>query len=236
MREYRIRNWTKFQHYKDRNPPWIKLHCEILASEDWVTLADASKLLAVVCMIIGAKNNGIIPNNPSYIRRVAYLDHTPDLTPLIDCGFLESVADASNMLADARPEKETQVRAEKESILSDKSDASKPKRARKEYPEAFQAFWEAYPTDKIMSKAEAFKAWNKLPPEGQAQAVAAIPAFKAWIKTQRDYRTIHACRFLSQGRFEGFQPDPSLSPEEIQARRDRADRLLNRGKYAEAAA
>jgi hypothetical protein len=123
-----------------------------------------------------------------------------------------------------------------EDSLSDKSDPPKPKRARKEYSETFEAFWKAYPTDKIMSKSEAFKSWNKLPPEGQAQAVAAIPAFKAWIKTQRDYRTLHACRFLSQGRFQGFQPEPSLSPEEIQARRDKADRLLNRGKYAEVAA
>ena len=27
---YRVKNWSKFQHYKNRNPPWIRLHVEIL--------------------------------------------------------------------------------------------------------------------------------------------------------------------------------------------------------------
>ncbi len=27
---YRIKNWDKFQHFKNRRPPWIKLHREIL--------------------------------------------------------------------------------------------------------------------------------------------------------------------------------------------------------------
>jgi len=26
----RVKNWGKFQHYKDRNPPWIKLHRGLL--------------------------------------------------------------------------------------------------------------------------------------------------------------------------------------------------------------
>lgn len=119
--KYRIKNWSKFQHYKDRNPPWIKLHVELLASEDWVTLADASKLLMVVCMVIAARENGLIPGNADYIKRVAYLDKRPDLTPLIQCGFLEEVlADASESKqeqATARPEAE-QRREEKKEITA----------------------------------------------------------------------------------------------------------------------
>ena len=49
MQYYRVKNWERFQHYKDRNPPWIKLHYEIMTSADWVMLADASKLLMMVC-------------------------------------------------------------------------------------------------------------------------------------------------------------------------------------------
>ena len=109
---YRIRNWTKFQHYKDRNPPWIKLHVEMLQSEDWVMLDDASKLLAVVCMIIAAKHDGAVPDNPDYIKRVAYLNHRPNLNPLVKCGFLEILqADASGSkqkIPHARPEKESE--------------------------------------------------------------------------------------------------------------------------------
>ena len=114
MKRYRVKNWEQFQHYKDRNPPWIKLHFALLASEDWVTLDDASKLLAVVCMLVASRNDGCVPANPAYLRRVAYLDQTPDLTPLIECGFLEELkaedsapqAGASTLQASARPETE----------------------------------------------------------------------------------------------------------------------------------
>lgn len=93
---YVIKNWGEFQHYKDRAPAWIKMHFSLLASEDWVMLSDASRLLAVVCMLVASRHNGTVPNKPAYIKRVAYLDHEPDLEPLISCGFLTiPLADAS---------------------------------------------------------------------------------------------------------------------------------------------
>ncbi|HUS38665.1 MAG TPA: hypothetical protein VMX74_04405 [Pirellulales bacterium] len=106
MTEYfRVRNWKTFQHYSQRNPPWIKLHFEVLASEDWVTLDDASRVLFIACMLIASRNEGKVPNVPAYIKRVAYLNKSPNFKPLIECGFLEKVqADASksqSMLADA---------------------------------------------------------------------------------------------------------------------------------------
>lgn len=114
-----VRNWRKFQHYNNRTPPWIKLHWELLSSEDWVSLDDASKLLAVACMLIASRNDGLVPDNPAYIKRVAYLDQTPNLKPLIECGFLENqLADDSGSKqkqADATPETETELEKEKES-------------------------------------------------------------------------------------------------------------------------
>lgn len=98
---YSIKNWAQFQHYKDRNPAWIKMHVALLSSEDWVMLDDASRLLAVVCMLIASKHEGRVPNKPDYIKRVAYLDQNPNLAPLISCGFLvEVLADASAPQAD----------------------------------------------------------------------------------------------------------------------------------------
>ncbi len=32
---YRIKGWVKFQHFKDRRPPWIKLYRDILEDPDW---------------------------------------------------------------------------------------------------------------------------------------------------------------------------------------------------------
>jgi hypothetical protein len=116
----RLRNWEIVQHYKDRNPPGIKLHFELLSSEDWVVLADASRVLAVACMLIASRNSGLIradAKGKQYLQRVAYLNSLPDFNPLIECGFLEPastmLADASALQASARPETETETEEEK---------------------------------------------------------------------------------------------------------------------------
>jgi hypothetical protein len=88
MNGYRIRNWKQFQHYSHRNPPWIKLHYEMLTSQDWVTLDDASRVLAVASMLIASRNEGCVPADTSYVQRVAYLSTKPNFKPLVDCGFL----------------------------------------------------------------------------------------------------------------------------------------------------
>ena len=126
--KYKIKNWEKFQHYKDRNPPWIKLHFDILCSSDWVMLDDSGRLLAIVCMLIASRNDGFVDvsdNGLEYIKRLAYLTKRPNVKPLISCGFLVATqadvntfqADASicyNMLTDARPETETETETETE--------------------------------------------------------------------------------------------------------------------------
>jgi len=107
---YRIKNWDHFQHYRDRNPPWIKLHFKILSSSDWVTLDDASRVLAIACMLIASHNKGIIDGSEvglAYLKRVAYLNKPPNLKPLISCGFLTLLADASTLQANDTQETET---------------------------------------------------------------------------------------------------------------------------------
>ena len=111
---YRVKNWRQFQHYSDRNPPWIKLHFAMLSSSDWVMLDDASRVLAIACMLIASRNDGEVPDNPDYIKRVAYLNKTPNFKPLIDCGFLECASGCKQMLATARPETETETETETE--------------------------------------------------------------------------------------------------------------------------
>lgn len=134
---YRIRNWKRFQHYKDRNPPWIKLHFELLTSMDWVVLDDASRVLAVASMLVASRNEGVIRIDSlgcQYLQRIAHLNQYPDFQPLIDCGFIEKFTpDASTMLADAStmrqnaiPETETETEEETEEEEPTDSDTTYP--------------------------------------------------------------------------------------------------------------
>ncbi len=89
---YKIKNWEQYQHYKDRNPPWIKLYIkgedDVLRSDDWLMANDNTKLLMIACMMIAGQKDGLIPNRPLYIQKYANLGFLPDFKPLVESGFL----------------------------------------------------------------------------------------------------------------------------------------------------
>lgn len=126
-----IVSWAKYQHYKDRNPPWIKLHRDLLTSETWVSSSDASKALAIALMMLAAEHGNRIPANPRYIQRRAYLEKEPDLQGLVDLQFIEIVQendDASKPLADCKQvaPTETENREQKEGSVADATGAVAP--------------------------------------------------------------------------------------------------------------
>lgn len=221
----KVRNWEKFQHYKDRDPPWIKLHFTLLSSEDWVSLDDASRVLAIACMLVASRNKGSVPNNPAYMKRVAYLNALPDFRPLISCGFFEKpLADASAAQADARPEE----RQSREDSLSETSSDAKPKkgaRKKRDYPPDFEAIWREYPTDPNMSKADAFDAYAKLDAADKVALAASIRPFREYCRARPDYRPKHMVGFITSRRFDGFAPKQA-SPT------DAVDRWQKRLRFA----
>ena len=120
---FQVRNWTQYQHYKKRNPPWIKLHAGLLTSEDWVSLDDSSRVLAVACMLIAAKNDGCVPNKPDYMIRVAYLSSC-DFRPLVECGFLVPITYDREPEVTGEPEREKRYHDASTMLARRKHDAS----------------------------------------------------------------------------------------------------------------
>lgn len=117
----RVVNWDKMQHYKDRSPPWIKLHRDLLTSETWVSSSNDDRVLAIAIMMLAADTDNRIPASPRYIQRRAYLDNAPDLSGLLALNFIEIIEekdDASTPLADARPEGETEGEGEQNSVTN----------------------------------------------------------------------------------------------------------------------
>jgi len=109
-----IPTWGKYQHYSKRNPPWIKLYRETLTSQTWISGTDASRVLMIAIMMLASETGNMIPNDPEYIRRRAFLNSKVDLSHLISCGFIEISQDASTTLAgcnqNATPETEIEKR------------------------------------------------------------------------------------------------------------------------------
>jgi len=104
------KNWVKFQHYKHRSPPWIKLHRDILDDFDWWSLPIASRAIApCLWLLASCEENGEFDATPEKLAfrfRMTEKDVQLAIKPLIDNGYFVY---ASDMLAecyqDATPEK-----------------------------------------------------------------------------------------------------------------------------------
>ena len=97
----KIIDWDIHQHYKDRNPPWIKLYNSLLDNELFECLQDDSKLLLIcLWMFCSRKGNGKVPTDPEYLYKHLPVRTKPNLQPLIEAGFIEIISNGdSKMIA-----------------------------------------------------------------------------------------------------------------------------------------
>lgn len=149
------RNWQEFQHYKDRAPPWIKLHKKLLDDYEFQCLPVASRALAPMLWLIASEDeNGRIDAGPEKLAfrlRLKLAEVDAALQPLVSSGFFVVVErDASAMLAehkrDAMPE--TEREAEK-----------RQRRSAPIVPLRFEEFWRAYPGPRKVGKAKCAQLW-----------------------------------------------------------------------------
>ncbi len=111
------KNWDKFQHYKDRNPPWIKLHRDLLIDKEFMRLPLASKAIAPMLWLLASEDvDGVFEADIDELEfrlRISKKELNDGLKPLIDNGFF---LDASTMLAPclqhAIPETERETKKE----------------------------------------------------------------------------------------------------------------------------
>ena len=75
----RVVNWEKYQHYKNRRPPWIKLYTKLLDNYEFSCLQDASKMHLIAIWLLASKNDGILPNDPLFLKEKCSLQNNPNL-------------------------------------------------------------------------------------------------------------------------------------------------------------
>lgn len=127
----RVRNWKEFQHYKDRAPPWIRLHRALLDNKDFHRLPVESRALAPMLWLLASESvDGVIDataDDLAFRLRTTEQDILLALKPLVDKGFFVMDQDASEVLAEcghvAVPEREALQSTETE------AETEKPARA-----------------------------------------------------------------------------------------------------------
>jgi hypothetical protein len=138
------RNWQTFQHYKDRAPPWIKLHRTLLDNADYQLLPVASRALAPMLWLLAAEyEGGVITMEFEKIAwrlRMSLDDFTSALKPLCERDFFDASEPLAPCKQSAMPEREEEAEEEGEKETDSRSVKDRPRA-----PSRFDEFWQAYP-------------------------------------------------------------------------------------------
>ena len=131
------KNWAVFQHYKDRCPPWIKLHRDLLNDRAFMRLPIASKAIAPMLWLLASESkDGVFDGSLDELvfrLHITEKEYQAGVKPLIDNDFFNVVNGVlAERLQTAIPEteRETETETKKEKKTLGKrlaSDFSFPK-------------------------------------------------------------------------------------------------------------
>jgi len=214
MRYFKLKDFDKLQHYKDRNPPWIKLYNnQILDDYHFGNLPDSMKYQILAIGSLASRYNNKLPLDSKWVQtkiqscaevnfeqflHIGFIEVFEDETEGFDLKVFENqkvnevCIDASKPLAtcseNARPETETETETE-----TDLPPIS-PKRGKRVCAnKSFEQFWTAYPRKQNRGRAE--KAWQSLAPNEQLTVQILQAVERA--KTSEDWRK-EGGRFIPQ--------------------------------------
>jgi hypothetical protein len=219
----RIKNWSKFQHFKDRRPVWIKLYRDLLDDMEWHRLdAEAAKAL-VLLWLIAADKDGELPDITTLAFRLRTSEttlkaHISSLSHWLisdDIGLISDVCQ-NDILEKRRDREETEknicaTQATPSLVGVDVAPLEKKPVEPFAYSPDFEAFWKAYPRIRRTGKMAACRKWNALkksgvlpPLEKIMKAVDAQTYSTAWRKDNGAYVPAPEV-WLNKGRWDDYE-------------------------------
>ena len=159
---FSVRNFSAYQHYKDRHPPWIKLYNSLLDDFDFVKLPDSLKWPVVGCMLLASRTDNKIPMDLDYLKR-ALAVKSLNLQELTSLPFFV-VHDASGVLAERLSREEK--RREEKSVVFD-----------------FAELWKQYPNTLGRKAAEKHFQASVKTPELLAEIHTALANYKRHLES-----------------------------------------------------
>jgi hypothetical protein len=85
-----VKNWGELQHYKKRNPPWIKLYRRLMTDGKFHMLTEQEQWQLVRIWLVSAEEHpgGYVPNDEQWLRRMTSSMRPIPLAKLTDQGWL----------------------------------------------------------------------------------------------------------------------------------------------------
>lgn len=204
---FSVKGWEKHQHYKDRNPPWIRFYNTTLDDYDVAHLPDAAKAHLFGIWLLASRYENKIPYDAEFVAKKINATEAVNLEHLASMGLIIVDGVASAPLAERKQlDAPEQSRAEAEQRQTPKA----PKGA--VYPQAFEAFWTLYPNK--VGKDAALKAWQKRQKAGDLPShenlAEAIGRYIDAKPADREY--CNPSTWLNQGRWQDALAKPTVAP------------------------
>ena len=185
------KNWAVFQHYKDRCPPWIKLHRDLLNDRVFMCLPIASKALAPLLWLLAseAKDGKFDGSLDELVFRlhISPKEYEDGVKPLIDKGFFLI---ASGVLAEsyqvAIPETEGETERERETETKERKKTQRGSRLPTDF--LFPKEWADFcnqerPDLNIQKTFDSFKDYWVAAPKGTKLDWSAT--WRNWVRSQK---------------------------------------------------
>ncbi len=211
----RIKNWTKFQHFKDRRPPWVKLYRDILDDREWHQLEPRAAKVLVMLWLIASEDDGNLPDAGDLAFRLRLSER--------------EVLDAISKLSHWLEQPDNTAISSRHHVDAPETEREKRREEADGRARAFKTFYDAYP--KKRSPADAEKAFAKVgvPVETLLTAIEQQKRSEDWQKEGGRYIPYPAT-WLNQRQWENSLtvtvapagptgPDPALQKIKLDAER-----------------
>jgi hypothetical protein len=183
------KNWAHFQHYKDRCPPWIKLHRDLLNNRDFMRLPIASKALAPMLWLLASESkDGAFDGSLDELvfrLHITEKEYKEGIKPLIDKGFFLS---DSELLAESKqgaiPERETERETE---TKREKKEQQRGSRLPVDfvYPKEWADFClQTRPDLNLQNTFDEFKDYWTALPAGKGTKADWFATWRNWVRRQ----------------------------------------------------
>ena len=180
---FQIKGFKKFQHFKDRKPPWIKLYRDLLDDLEWHELDPKSAKVLVMLWLIASESEGVLPDT----KKLSFRLRISEKEVISSCNSLSHWLEQVDINAISTRYQETRVETETETETeTDIVDAGTSQSAKPDNPDFMEA-WEAYPQRPGASKAAALRAWNARIKDGEnaGEMIAGTKRYAAYCKAQK---------------------------------------------------
>jgi hypothetical protein len=192
------KNWRRFQHFKDRKPPWIKLYRDLLDDLEWHKLnGEAAKFLVQLWLLASEDEEGQLPS-----------------VDVISFRFRMNAGEVQGMISQV----EAWLEGDDIGVISPRyhNDPLETETETKKntYTSEFEELWKIH---RKGSKPKAGDAYRKALKKTQVNVIT--NALKAYVATLRPptFTGVHLHRWLDEERWEEMNaPSPTDAREHLE--------------------